>query len=955
VIRLRTLGAPDLRGEEAAELRAILTQPRLLALLVYLALARPRTFHRRDTLLALFWPEVGTEQARNALRQAVHRLRRTMGERVLEGRGVEELGLDRARFWCDVEAFERALDAGELEEALGLYRGDLLPGFHVNDAPEFERWLESERDRLRQRAVAAAWTLADREVAAGRSGTASQWARLAAGLTPDDEEPLRRLIRILATVGDRGAAIRAFEAFARRRAEDFETEPESETRALVEALRLAAPEAARPPSPTGEPVRADGRPAPAVPTGPVARSRSWRRAALPGAIVVMAGAAAVLALRSRPDAPPARVRTVAVFPFAIRGSPELAYLREAMVDLMSAKLDGAAGFVAIDPRSVIGAAVNDAGLATLEAGARLAQRLGASLYIRGDVVEIAGRLEISGALYDPDAGPRPLATASVSGETTSLFELVDALTGRMLSEVAPGRDTTLTRLAALTTQSLPALTAFLEGERLLRAGLDGQAATAFREAVALDSTFALAQYRLAIVATWVTVPGAEDPIVWAAAAARHAGRLSPLIRDLLTAYRAYRAFDGADAERRYRDITEGYPDNVEAWLMLGETLFHFGPFRGRSPAEAWPAFRRVLALEPGNPHAMVHLARLAAREGRVAVLDSLVEGYLGRHRDAERAVEMRGLRAYVEADTVESTAVAALAAEAGEFTVGSLLQAATSYAQRPEAARGLLPAFGRSVRSANQVLAGRRQFTDLALMGGQWGADTSPGLGPWSDPDWLLETRALVASDPFFGVERAQVGPVRDSLAARPGYAGLRTSIGAPGDLGPEMRVYLLGLLSVRLGDTAAAGRAVALLRATSDPDRAALAAGLSLGVLAELARARGDLAGALRALDGFPFTLEARLSHWGIRERFLMAELLRALGRHAEALPWYDSFGVTWDLPWVAPAHFRSGEIQERLGNPERAAFHYARALDLWKACDPGLRPYVTQAEQALARLSGG
>jgi DNA-binding SARP family transcriptional activator len=112
MIRLRTLGALDLRSSEGHELRSVLAQPKRVALLVYLALAPPRGPHRRDTLLALFWPEQDTEHARNALSQSVHFLRRSLGaEAVTSGNG-DELGLAWNTFWCDAVAFEEALDAG---------------------------------------------------------------------------------------------------------------------------------------------------------------------------------------------------------------------------------------------------------------------------------------------------------------------------------------------------------------------------------------------------------------------------------------------------------------------------------------------------------------------------------------------------------------------------------------------------------------------------------------------------------------------------------------------------------------------------------------------------------------------------------------------------------------------------------------------------------------------------
>ncbi len=80
MIELRTLGALELRGADGFEFRPILQQPKRLALLVYLAVATPRRFHRRDTLLGIFWPELDAEHARPALRRALYFLRRSLGD-----------------------------------------------------------------------------------------------------------------------------------------------------------------------------------------------------------------------------------------------------------------------------------------------------------------------------------------------------------------------------------------------------------------------------------------------------------------------------------------------------------------------------------------------------------------------------------------------------------------------------------------------------------------------------------------------------------------------------------------------------------------------------------------------------------------------------------------------------------------------------------------------------------
>ncbi|MGH7625863.1 MAG: AfsR/SARP family transcriptional regulator, partial [Gemmatimonadaceae bacterium] len=132
-IRFRALGGADLRDAGERELRSVLAQPKRLALLAYLALATPAGCHRRDALLALFWPELDQERARRALRQAVHFLRRTLGAHVVEGLG-DAIGLTPESVWCDVQAFREALSHGDVATALALYRGDLLDGFFIADA-----------------------------------------------------------------------------------------------------------------------------------------------------------------------------------------------------------------------------------------------------------------------------------------------------------------------------------------------------------------------------------------------------------------------------------------------------------------------------------------------------------------------------------------------------------------------------------------------------------------------------------------------------------------------------------------------------------------------------------------------------------------------------------------------------------------------------------------------------
>jgi DNA-binding SARP family transcriptional activator len=237
MIELRTLGALELTSADGRPLGVAVTQPRRMALLCYLALTSARGFQRRDSVLAIFWPEQDEEHARHALRQALYFLRRTLGSSAIVSRGDDELAIATDHLRCDATEFERALDEQRPEDALAMYRGDLLPGFHISDAPEFERWLDDERTRLRRLAAGAAWSLAEAREGAGDACGAAESGQRALGLSAGDELALRRLIALLDRLGDRAAAVRAYEAFARQLEGEYEVVPSEMSRAPLAEIR----------------------------------------------------------------------------------------------------------------------------------------------------------------------------------------------------------------------------------------------------------------------------------------------------------------------------------------------------------------------------------------------------------------------------------------------------------------------------------------------------------------------------------------------------------------------------------------------------------------------------------------------------------------------------------------------------------------------------------------------
>jgi DNA-binding SARP family transcriptional activator len=237
--RLQVLGPVRVLSTGGEPTESLLTAPRPLAVLVYLALARPRGLHSRDTLIALLWPETDEAGGRQALRNALHAIRQTLGDGSIIAAGGGLIGLNRETIACDAVELEAQGGAGSFEGPGQLLDGEPMQGFHVSAAPGFERWLDGERRRLADLLVARAWSRAVILRERGDFEGAILAARRAAAIEPDDELSLRRLLDVLLAAGDRASAVREYEGFARRLMDDFDAEPSAETQAMVHLLREA--------------------------------------------------------------------------------------------------------------------------------------------------------------------------------------------------------------------------------------------------------------------------------------------------------------------------------------------------------------------------------------------------------------------------------------------------------------------------------------------------------------------------------------------------------------------------------------------------------------------------------------------------------------------------------------------------------------------------------------------
>jgi DNA-binding SARP family transcriptional activator len=935
-IQLVTFGG--LRAvNDRGELRGLLGQHTRAALLVYLAIERRVS---RESLTTVFWPESDAENARHALRQSLYHLKKTIGEDWIQSSAHELIVADDVN--ADANHFAQACTRGDHAAAVALYQGPFLDGVHLVDLQPWEGWVDARRTQYARAFRTVCRELLDAKRAAGDiSGllrAAEQWVER----DPLDAEAQHRLIDALSSAGEMTEAIRQYDTYARSLEADG-LEVAAETRALVERLRSKAA-SLRVAQGTTDPVewllhpssRTTEAPTSSAALEPVRQPRAadvarrpTRRAVALTTAVLAVGIAALWAQREKPTETrtgSAAPTTIAVLPFDVRGGAEVAFLHDGMVNLLASALDGAGSLRAADTRATFAAVTHTVdSLPALQRGQRVAGRLGADMFVLGNVTEAGGRLQLEAAIYGVGGGcgpagspvnttaecaaPEPVAKAVISGEADSVFALVDGLAARLLGGLGNPSTDRLRATAGLTT-SLAAFKTYLQGEELMRHGQFERAAETYLAALAEDSTFAVAYYRLGLAREWAPLPGEDSA---AAAAARHAQRLTARDHNLLDAFRQWRLGDATGAERAYRSILARYPEDIDAWFQLGEILFHHGPLLGRPIAESEEAWRKVAAYEPRNLFAITHLARIALTQRRLSAVDSLLGQFSPVElRTDRRLVEIVLARAVARGDTAQALAVARSVRQWEPFAVwrtAVFLAAFTSdvvlmrrvmneliigypvpglradlywfasmldlAAGQPTAARASL---GNAVESEREVpVEQRRKAYELVT---QWYAATLPL--PYSD-SMLRRARTEAYSAPrSTGQGMVFVNEL---------------GMGTPIQLEP-LRHYVIGLLSVRLRDTVAVAIAAdTLQRLVTAAVSTALSRDLDRGLRAQLAQMRGRSEDALRLLE----SLEVKDSQGDVavtpfvtrvNERVLRGDVLAALGRGGEAERWFASLG---------------------------------------------------------------
>jgi tetratricopeptide (TPR) repeat protein len=513
-----------------------------------------------------------------------------------------------------------------------------------------------------------------------------------------------------------------------------------------------------------------------------------------------------------------------------------------------------------------------------------------------------------------------LEHASARADIPALVDRVSAKVRRELRERMEDVHASEVRVARAITGSLEAYQHYFEGqqcsEHLQRVGAwrSEECAVAYRRALAIDPTFALAHYALALGPADVTPTPEQHTAI--AEAVKHTERVPEKERLLIRAWAAHLDGRDADALALYRVAIDRFPHETPALFLAGDLLHH------RSErALAVPFFERVVALHPAHAWALDHLVDDLAHLGERGRLRRLADDLARAPRGA--AV----LHALSEAYGWLGDVPGAVQAARREVEAGGGTEA------REDVAKALLFAGdfdGAEVELRDQLAA-------------------APG-----DPYLNLDLAAVLASqgrrrEGFAHLRRLAV-PESDDQALRVSYrvgdgrdaaSRAAAAISDPTERGPQLAVLL-----AFVGDLEGAARFARRLEPGS------IHAQEYQGIALWRQHRHDEALAILRAaerLDRTPAT---------IAPAFVAAEIAAAAGRDAETVESIGRFHAIYEplTIWRSWAYPRSlvllARCQDRLGRVAESRAALARFLAMWRRADKDA-PLLAEARALDARLA--
>ena len=230
-VKINLFGGLELVGLDDANLNR-----KVKAVAAFLALQQGQP-QSREKIATLFWENSPEEQARTNLRQCLSSLRKQLNDALITRDDLVQL--NPTHFELDVARFEALITSGEdqqIEEALSIYKGDLLDGFSVKEEG-FESWLRPERERLRNLMIDGLIRLISAKEAIGNHAAITTFAARLLVLDPINEAAHRSLMKAYAAQGRHEAALKQFETCKQTLERELGVGPQQQTTQIVNEIR----------------------------------------------------------------------------------------------------------------------------------------------------------------------------------------------------------------------------------------------------------------------------------------------------------------------------------------------------------------------------------------------------------------------------------------------------------------------------------------------------------------------------------------------------------------------------------------------------------------------------------------------------------------------------------------------------------------------------------------------
>ncbi len=548
----------------------------------------------------------------------------------------------------------------------------------------------------------------------------------------------------------------------------------------------------------------------------------------------------------------------------------------------------------------------------------LAVREGAKAVVVGEISPIGAGFVLSAKLVAATGGVELLALRETAEDSRGILKAIDRLSGRMRERIGESLRTIRATgpLDQVTTSSLEALRLYSDGARASDIGESERAISLLKQAIALDTGFAMAWRKLAVVLGNSFASQAEE-FGAATKAFQYRDRLPEIERYLTTAY--YHSTVDYDPEKEvasYQAVLAINPDELTALNNLALVYE-----QRRQWAQAEPMFRRAADLE-ATAIFYQGLVRTQMAQGKVTEARASLAQFAAAVPESPVVRGLRG-RMLASLGQYDSSAaeLQALRQEHRELNY----QGGASFSLATVAQiRGKLDDAERYYRDA--MTANEKR----GVLGGYLGAASA-----------LAGSQALYRRDPTLAMRSLEAVLARHPLNSLPAldrpYSALAVSYARAQQ--PERAKRLLAEYEVTVPEGIRRGDEVRHQAA----GYVALAEGRTQDAISEF-RAWYDETGCPRCAQ---FEIGAAYEQ-AKQPDSALAAYERGVTSPAGPNSVYDQ---AWTL---AQSYQRLGELYEERGNKDRALDYYGRFVQLWKDADPVLQPQVKEIRERMTKLAG-